>query len=119
MLYTLCKTSVNFSFKFILKPLKILWKKEKILASSIFDFPYKNLYLSHPSPCSPDHSQLARLENRRLLIRSPAWQVFFLRISLLTVIAPEFIPLTPLSIVSMMAMWESSQWLREYCVEYW
>ena len=36
------------------------------------------------------------------------------------VITTGFIPLSPLSVVSTMAMWESSQWLgKKYCAENW
>ena len=35
---------------------------------------------------------------------------------LMTVIATEFIPLLPLSIVPIMVMWESSQWLGKNIV---
>ena len=39
---------------------------------------------------------------------------------LMIVIAIGFIPLSPLSVVSTMVMWESSQWLgKKYCAEYW
>ena len=38
---------------------------------------------------------------------------------LMTVIATGFIPLSLLSIFMTMSMWESSQWLEEYCAEYW
>ena len=41
---------------------------------------------------------------------------------LMIVIATRFIPLSPLSIVSTMVMWENSRWLvacKEYFAEYW
>ena len=39
---------------------------------------------------------------------------------LMIVIATSFIPLSPMSIVLMMVMWESNQWLgKKYCTNYW
>ena len=39
---------------------------------------------------------------------------------LMIVIATWFIPLSPLSVVSTMVMWESRQWgWKEYCAKYW
>ena len=37
----------------------------------------------------------------------------------LIIVATRYIPLQPLTIVSIMVMWESSQWLEKKCAEYW
>ena len=72
----------------------------------------------------PTKPHCSVVENRRLLVQSLAWLIFFPRIN--DVIETRFIPFSPLSIVLTMVMWESNGYVRkqpvalkEYCAEYW
>ena len=67
--------------------------------------------------CNKPNSSVGSVQDLRKegsLVQSPAWPIFFR--GLMIVIATGLIPLTPLSIVSSMAMLESSLWLGKNIV---
>ena len=83
--------------------------------STIFQYTksYQSVYHKSAFSSAEPHNSVGSVENRRSLVRSPARPIFFPRIDN---IATGFIPLSPLSIVLTVVMWESSQWFGKNIV---
>ena len=106
--HTLPKTNVNLSFKFILSSANA-FNLDQSKKMSV-DKELKTTILPDHGPSTLTQSVAYRTGEQEVAasITSSANNFFYLR--LMTVIATGFIPLSLLTIVSTIVMWESSQW---------